>query len=686
MRSKNIFVLLAAVALVAVPSLAEILFDGENIPNEFAGALRATQNNYTQFGDQVIVSAGGSELDELLVEFDGSNLYIGITGNLEQNGNAFVILLDIDQTPGVGQNVLATEIEPREDEIPPPPDDPCTFVGPPYAVPNMGQGLATDEDGYTIRDATKPGTTLDAGFEPEHAIAVDRYGGEVYVTQYSLYGSSQGTWDDAGTGECGVDIIEQLDYFTTRIYRGHGNGELIDGTNPNNMQVAFDNSNQLGVTDTVVAPVGSGQLGDPRTATSGMEAVISLLDLGYTAEQLPLENLNLKMSVILVSGSGYVSNQILPGINAGTDPTNLDMRPDFTTIDGDQFVSVSLTRNASFTLTPDGQNIVTDFGVANVWASQDTVTGFDDYPGDPIFQGGSELDQLFVTHDTDSIQIGLTGNLETNGNRVILFIDTKEGGESLLVDDQGGGGGAVPGMQGNTLAKAPDETPVYYDYGLEFNTWGGTLYVDLFDLQANTKRYVGANALNSGEGILEGGDNPNDMLVALNNNNELGVGGEEMRDDPPADLEAAAATATTGFEIDLPFADVDITDFGSTVHIFAVLVNGDGSWLSNQSLGPMREDDPLAVPVDNPGDQDIDFSDFTTYFAHAVQITIDCPPVLGDLDYDGDVDNDDLVELMNCYEGPGVAPANLGCSCADLDDDEDVDLIDFATFQANFTG
>ncbi len=60
-----------------------------------------------------------------------------------------------------------------------------------------------------------------------------------------------------------------------------------------------------------------------------------------------------------------------------------------------------------------------------------------------------------------------------------------------------------------------------------------------------------------------------------------------------------------------------------------------------------------------------------------------------DLDRDGDVDTTDLTVLQDCYSGPGggtdgTGGNNIPCPRADVDEDNDVDLIDFATFQANF--
>jgi len=44
----------------------------------------------------------------------------------------------------------------------------------------------------------------------------------------------------------------------------------------------------------------------------------------------------------------------------------------------------------------------------------------------------------------------------------------------------------------------------------------------------------------------------------------------------------------------------------------------------------------------------------------------------------------DYAHLAGCIVGPNQPPASPGCCSADLDKDRDVDLADFAAFQAGF--
>lgn len=62
--------------------------------------------------------------------------------------------------------------------------------------------------------------------------------------------------------------------------------------------------------------------------------------------------------------------------------------------------------------------------------------------------------------------------------------------------------------------------------------------------------------------------------------------------------------------------------------------------------------------------------------------------LLGDGDWDGDIDVADLDIFANCTTGPAGNAEALGCHCRtmDFDDDGDVDTNDFAEWQTSFTG
>lgn len=57
----------------------------------------------------------------------------------------------------------------------------------------------------------------------------------------------------------------------------------------------------------------------------------------------------------------------------------------------------------------------------------------------------------------------------------------------------------------------------------------------------------------------------------------------------------------------------------------------------------------------------------------------------GNCDGDDDVDLDDYADFEACLDGPG-RELDTGCECFDFDNDDDVDQYDTAAFQEAFTG
>jgi hypothetical protein len=107
-------------------------------------------------------------------------------------------------------------------------------------------------------------------------------------------------------------------------------GFLVGGSNPNGMLLALNNSNTAGVTDTDATNAGS--------ATSGVEAVVPLADLGIEEPEGIV-----KLMVVLVRSDGEVGNQFLPGLGGGYG--NLGYVPlDLNDIPSQQYLLFSLDR------------------------------------------------------------------------------------------------------------------------------------------------------------------------------------------------------------------------------------------------------------------------------------------------------------------------------------------------------
>jgi hypothetical protein len=119
------------------------------------------------------------------------------------------------------------------------------------------------------------------------------------------------------------------------------------------------------------------------------------------------------------------------------------------------------------------------------------------------------------------------------------------------------------------------------DWMLFANAWSGTIYLDQYALQdigGAEKVYRGQGIVNSGQGLLSGGANPNGMRFALDNTNTAGVTDSSVKD---------AATAQTGIEIYLDLVDLGLTAAEVTgVKVAAFLLESSGD-VSNQWLPPV---------------------------------------------------------------------------------------------------
>ncbi len=201
---------------------------------------------------------------------------------------------------------------------------------------------------------------------------------------------------------------------------------------------------------------------------------------------------------------------------------------------------------------------------------QQDPTGFGDAGGGNIqTANGSELDAAFFNSSGGVVNLLFTGNLESNFNKFVIFIDNG----NPLGQNQITGAAGLPGQY----------TGMRFDAGFRATQWlsitcgGGTfgMFVDGSDLLANVGGYQGGNDGQSG-GVLSGGTNQFGALVALNNSNSAGVTGSSA---------AGALSATTGIEVQLPLAALGLATPNFKVCAF---INGQNhDYASNQFLGSL---------------------------------------------------------------------------------------------------
>ncbi|HEY3412210.1 MAG TPA: alpha-amylase family glycosyl hydrolase [Armatimonadota bacterium] len=258
----------------------------------------------------------------------------------------------------------------------------------------------------------------------------------------------------------------------------------------------------------------------------------------------------------------------------------------------------------------DGIDIPASVSAAAVTVTQDTPTNF----GDNV----SELDQLFAKGQSDGLLVGITGNLATDGTALAVFVDTGSGGQNIL--------------DTSTLAPPPGGlqalTALKMDAGFSpsqlffANTNGGTLYLDQVALPASgsgIKTYRGNNVVNGHSGTLSGGSNADGIQAAFDNTNTNGVTGT---------IASSAATATTGFEIFVPWSALGVSSpMGKTMRIASCILGSDGT-VSNQWLPGIEGGTAnLGIAPDLTGVPGMQFARFTVgapYVAadavHALQV------------------------------------------------------------------
>jgi alpha-amylase len=279
----------------------------------------------------------------------------------------------------------------------------------------------------------------------------------------------------------------------------------------------------------------------------------------------------------------------------------------------------------------DGSNIPADLAPAPLAELQNTPTNLGDNVG--------ELNQLLLTTDENGVRIGITGNLPTDFTLLAVFLETSADGVStLFTADQPTPPNGLPQMSGIRFDDgfAPDTM-------LLINGGASAFYVDQLQLVpgASIKTYRGTGAVNSGSGLLTGGDGSDGVQVAINNTNSTGVTGASA---------ANAALASRGIDMVIPYAALGLPgDTCATIRVAAMLVRGSGA-VTNQTLPGLngRATDLGIAPNLNL----VAGSQFLTLVRPA-----SCPPGCG-TDYNGDrtVNLDDLSDFITDFYTDAAIP------------------------------
>jgi hypothetical protein len=208
----------------------------------------------------------------------------------------------------------------------------------------------------------------------------------------------------------------------------------------------------------------------------------------------------------------------------------------------------------------------------------------------------SELNAGYATASTTSnmLRLILTGNIETNFNKLNIFIDSQAGGQNQILPDTNNGGvnpgtnndGIFENYSGVGAGGSANGPGFIFDTGFEadyvlinrndaskfdfnFLSIGNDLVAEeTFDIFGGTNE--GSNASVGASGIGVGFDNSNVAGI---------LGGTEAAD------AAAAQAVLTGLEIWIPLSAIGNPGLGDTILISAHVNGSNHDFLSNQSLG-----------------------------------------------------------------------------------------------------
>ena len=510
-------------------------FSSQNVPSAFLpGAALSTQNNHSCFGDSTevpLANPPGSEMDQLFVTNTNDRLQLGITGNLENNENAYVLLLDTD--PGTGTQVISG------------------ITSPPSPL-----GGAGAEPGLN-------GMTMDFLFTPDWGLVVQR-------------NDPSGPADDFS-----VFLTDLRTNFTRSI------GRLVRNTDSGELLPAIPN--------------GNGSELDQMFVQNDADN----LYIGLTSNVEGNGNTHILFLDTVAGGSNVLATNVVgfPGALQALDGDTLDVGfgPDFAVVldrSGGTFSAqlVDLVNTMPFIVTPltfdtvigpntfigDNTNAL---GVNDVAADDTTVPG----PGPETQQVLNAQSAIAgVVFSLDRASIG------SPAASAVIQVSAVHVSNNGFWSNQ-----TLPGLGGGVanLGFAPDLSLDAINQFVAYTMADGTGTPFAAPTSFNgadipAAMAGGVNPLATQDNFTGFGNsqlpansgNTNCMQVAFNDSNVFGVTSTSA-------TPAQAASASTGVEYDIPFADLGLTALppgtgGGDVKIMTV-VTGRNGFLSNQFLPPL---------------------------------------------------------------------------------------------------
>jgi PEP-CTERM motif len=195
----------------------------------------------------------------------------------------------------------------------------------------------------------------------------------------------------------------------------------------------------------------------------------------------------------------------------------------------------------------------------------------------------SELDAAYAQITGGVLYLTLTGNLESNFNKLNIFIDSVAGGENVLTADANNGGTNPENDNwANKHAGMTFGTGFAADYMLILRN--GNFGGDRFDIDFATVG-GGLGAFEAASDVFGGsltGSNaaalPSGIGVAFDNSNAAGILGGTGAADP-----VAAQAVQTGIELAIPLASIGNPNIAD-IKVSAMVNGANHDFLSNQIL------------------------------------------------------------------------------------------------------
>ena len=245
----------------------------------------------------------------------------------------------------------------------------------------------------------------------------------------------------------------------------------------------------------------------------------------------------------------------------------------------ENLLSVDIDELGTYGFAPARVDLIKSWQVTHTDFGDNTLEGFES-------ANGSELVAAGAVRVEDSLRVFIAGNLESNFNKLELFIDTGPGGQNRLRGDN-----APVDFGGlNRMGDDGSGNGLQFDAGFQPDYWIGITtgnpgtgirvfanFATLATGGGGDGYFLGSN-VPAHNGILYGGFNPHGIRIALDNSNVHGVQsgcGQVPQQD----------TVWTGVDLMIPLQAMGGNT--SCVRICAFINGESHDFVSNQVLGPL---------------------------------------------------------------------------------------------------